>query len=98
MEISREVTDFLPFENDYQSMTTGDSGPAIDSGLTFENGTDSLAVYGDLVVEKNEAGLKTLRELIFAFTSAAAAIEASLETNGPSTGAPEGVPIKHKAP
>ena len=42
------MTDLKPFENDSQSTTVGP-----DNGLTFENGTEQINVYGDLTIDKN---------------------------------------------
>lgn len=39
-------TEFDPFGNDSQSKSVGPAG-----GLTFENGTDAINVYGDLTIK-----------------------------------------------
>lgn len=41
------MSDFKPFENDSQSTTVGPG-----DGVTFENGKDSISVYGDYEITK----------------------------------------------
>lgn len=41
---------FKPFENDTQSKIVGP-----DEGLTFENGNDSIVVYGDFNINKDDS-------------------------------------------
>lgn len=41
------MSDFKPFENDSQSTTVGPG-----DGVTFENGKDSINVYGDYEITK----------------------------------------------
>ena len=38
---------FKPFDNDSQSITVGPG-----NGVTFENGKDSIVVYGDYEIDK----------------------------------------------
>lgn len=42
------MNNFKPFDNDSQSVTVGP-----DNGVTFENGKDSIVVYGDYTISKN---------------------------------------------
>ena len=46
---------FKPYADDAASMTVGE--------LTCENGTDRVAVYGQLDLTRDKAGLKLAREL-----------------------------------
>lgn len=39
---------FKPFENDSQSTTIGNG-----NGITFENGTDEITIYGDTTISKD---------------------------------------------
>lgn len=41
---------FSPFDNDTQSTTIGP-----DNGLTFENGLENIAIYGEFVVSKDSS-------------------------------------------
>lgn len=52
------MTDFKPFENDSQSTTVGP-----DNGITFENGTEQITVYGDLTISK-ESKVSDINALI----------------------------------
>lgn len=40
--------DFLPFQNDTQTTNVGPG-----DGLTFENGTDSIVIYGNVEISKD---------------------------------------------
>ena len=44
-----------PFNDDASSTSI--------AGLTVENGTDAIAVYGSLTITRDQAGLATAREL-----------------------------------
>lgn len=44
-----------PFHDDTSSNSVG--------GLTVENGTDAIAVYGNLTITRDQAGLAAAREL-----------------------------------
>ena len=44
-----------PFRDDASSSSI--------AGLTVENGTDAIAVYGNLTITRDQAGLATAREL-----------------------------------
>lgn len=50
--------DFAPFKNDSQSITIGQG-----NGLTFENGTDSIKIYGDTEITPKSSA-KDIDELI----------------------------------
>jgi hypothetical protein len=63
---------FLPFENDSQSLNLGDD-------MTFENGTDSIHMYGDFSISQNAASLKTVNDLISTLTDIKASIEAKVD-------------------
>ncbi len=47
-----------PFANDSESLAIGGS-----DGLTIENGTDRIAVYGSLDLTRDKAGLEQARAL-----------------------------------
>lgn len=50
---------FQPFGNDTQSISAGPG-----EGLTFENGQESIIVYGDLDIERSAQSRKGLNDLI----------------------------------
>jgi hypothetical protein len=50
--------DFAPFKNDSQSLTVGAG-----NGLTFENGTDSIKIYGDTEITPKSSA-KDIDEMI----------------------------------
>lgn len=56
------VNDFEPFANDSQSMLVGPG-----EGLTVENGTDRIAIYGELSIgrdKRNAAELAAIDDVI----------------------------------
>lgn len=57
-----EIT-FTPFGNESESLQAGPG-----EGLTFENGLDAIAVYGDMEIERSAANRARLDELIEALT------------------------------
>jgi hypothetical protein len=60
---------FMPFKNDSQSVSIGNS-----NGLTFENGTEEISIYGDITISK-KTDPETLDKLIDLLTD----IKSSLE-------------------
>ena len=56
------MKDFQPFKNETQSITVGP-----DTGITFENSTDSINVYGDIQINKDTTE-KEIDELITVLT------------------------------
>ncbi|NTF17039.1 hypothetical protein G6L37_01175 [Agrobacterium rubi] len=62
---------FQPFGDDSSLFTVG--------GLSLENGLSSVVVHGDLVIERDEASLQSVRCLITALQD----VEASILTMGP---------------
>ena len=61
------MSTFQPFADDAASTAVG--------GLTVENGTDRLAVYGSLDITRDKAGLANARALLDLLTRAVAALE-----------------------
>lgn len=68
------MNEFKPFADDTASVAIG--------GLTLENGTERLAVYGSLDVARDDSGLAALRRLKGIVDEAVALLEA-----GPRDGA-----------
>jgi hypothetical protein len=62
------MTTIKPFANDADSIGIG--------GLTVENGTDKIAVYGNLDITRDKAGLVAARKLKALVDAAVAALEA----------------------
>jgi len=62
------MTTIKPFANDADSIGIG--------GLTVENGTDKVAVYGNLDITRDKAGLAAARKLKALVDAAVAALEA----------------------
>lgn len=60
-----------PFESDSQSLSLG--------GLTIENGTDRIAIYGSLDLTKDNAGLERARELKAVLDAVVHALQAAGE-------------------
>lgn len=55
------MSTFKSFENDTQSITIGEG-----NGITFENGTDEIIVYGDTTFDKDTdpATIDSLLEIL----------------------------------
>jgi hypothetical protein len=68
------MSEFKPFADDTASVSIG--------GLTVENGTERLALYGSLDVARDDSGLAALRRLRRIVDEAVAVLEA-----GPRDGA-----------
>lgn len=47
LPVEKQQLEFKPFENDSQSLTLGPG-----DGLTFENSTEEIVVYGQLSITK----------------------------------------------
>ena len=62
------MSDFEPFADDTRSTSIG--------GLTVENGTGRLAIYGSLDITRDRAGLANARALHDLLTRAVATLEA----------------------
>lgn len=60
---------FKPFENDSQSISLGNG-----NGLTFENGTEEIAIYGDITISK-KTNPETLDNLINLLSDIKSSIE-----------------------
>lgn len=58
-KITKAAKTFAPFENDTQSTSVGPAG-----GLTFENSTEDIVVYGDFVITKTVQDAARLQEMI----------------------------------
>ena len=61
--------DFKPFADDAASLGVG--------GLTIENGTDKLSLYGTLDLRRDKAGLADARALAAVLAHAVAVLEAA---------------------
>jgi hypothetical protein len=57
------MTKFKPFENESQSITVGNG-----NGITFENGSDEIVIYGDTTIKANSdpAVIDSLLEILTA--------------------------------
>lgn len=69
------VNDFQPFANDSQSMLVGPG-----EGMTIENGTHSISLYGDLSITKDKhdsAQLAAIDDVIAALVKIRATIVSS---------------------
>lgn len=63
---------FTPFANDTESLLAGPG-----EGLTFENGLESIVVYGDMEIEKSAKSRERLDELIEALSRIRSALPES---------------------
>ena len=53
------MSDFFPFKNDEQSWSVG-----LGDGLTFNNGLDSISIYGEVRFELTEKSISLANELL----------------------------------
>lgn len=75
-----------PFHDDASSSSI--------AGLTVENGTDAIAVYGNLTITRDQAGLATARELSRFLIAVVAALQSEPDLPAKVAGpiAPKSVP------
>ena len=82
------MTTITPFANDSEAISLG--------GLTIENGTDQVSLYGSLDLTRDKAGLQQARVLKAAVDAIVAALEA--EQNLPNEITPPTEPEQVKNP